>query len=174
MISKYGILLKLVEETDAGFIINLRTNPKLNIHISHTNADLSDQIKWIQGYKMREMQGLEYYYVAQDLNGNKYGTIRIYDFDEKSFALGSWIFLPHSPLGMAAKAHLLGLEIGFNLFNAEYCKIRVRKKNIGVVRYIENFNAEIVLQDDIDYYFKLSRFNFYNHKRAMPNFVREQ
>lgn len=170
-ISMYGIFLRLVEESDAEFILNLRTNPKLNAYISYTSPNVSDQVKWIKEYKIKELQGLEYYYIAHDQYGNKYGTIRLYNFDENSFELGSWVFMPHSPLGIAAKTHLIGLEIGFNQLNADYCRIIVRKNNIAVVRYIMGFKAVIVYEDDIDYYFNLSKESFYKHKPTMPFFL---
>lgn len=164
IISKYGIFLHLVEESDAEFILDLRTNPKLNTHISFTSPDISDQIKWIENYKIKEKQGLEYYYIAKDQLGNKYGTIRLYNFDEKSFELGSWVFKPNSPLGMAVKAHLIGLETGFQVLAAEYCRLTVRKKNIAVLRYLEGFKPEITNEDDLDYYLSIPKDNFYNFK----------
>lgn len=171
IISKYGIYLRLVEESDAEFILSLRTNPKLNAHISYTSPHISEQVKWIKEYKIKEFHGLEYYYIAHDQYGNKYGTIRLYNFDERSFELGSWVFMPNSPLGIAAKTHLIGLETGFEQLNAEYCRIAVRKNNVAVVRYIMGFKAIIVHEDDIDYYFNLSKESFYMHKPTMPFFL---
>lgn len=170
-ISKYGIYLRLVEESDAEFILNLRTNPKLNVHISYTSPNISDQINWIKNYKIKELQGLEYYYIAHDQYGNRYGTIRLYDFYENSFELGSWVFMPNSPLGIAAKTHLIGLETGFEYFNADYCRIVVRKSNVAVARYITGFNAIIAYEDDIDYHFNLSKESFYKHKPTLPSFL---
>jgi len=91
-IEKYGIILRAVEIEDSGFILNLRTDAKLSQFISFTDPHIDAQVKWIQNYKKREELGLEYYYIAEDLNGNKYGTIRIYNFDEKSFEIGSWLY----------------------------------------------------------------------------------
>lgn len=159
VINKYGIFLHLVEESDAEFILALRTNPKLNTHISFTSPDISDQIKWIENYKIKEKLGLEYYYVAKDPLGNKYGTIRLYNFDEKSFELGSWVFMPNSPLGIAVKTHLIGLETGFKLLDAEYCRITVRKKNTAVLQYLEGFKPIITNEDDLDYYFSIPKEN---------------
>lgn len=167
-------MLRLVEESDAEFILNLRTNPKLSPYISYTSDNILNQIQWIRNYKIKEMQGLEYYYIATDQHNNKYGTIRLYDFDGNSFELGSWIFMPNSPLGMAVKAHFIGLEMGFQFLNMDYCRIRVRKKNIGVVRYIENFKPISTVQDEMDIHFTLSKDNFHNHQFQMPQLFRAQ
>lgn len=170
MISKYGIYLHLVEESDAEFILSLRTNPKLNTYISITSLDINDQIKWIQRYKNRETQGIEYYYIAKDLYGNKHGTIRLYDIDKNSFELGSWIFMPNSPLGMAVKTHIIGLETGYEILKANYCRITVRKKNLRVLRYLEDFKPEIVGEDDLDFHLVLSKENFYQRKKQIAIF----
>lgn len=170
MISKYGIYLHLVEESDAEFILALRTNPKLNTYISHTSLDINDQIKWIQDYKNRENQGIEYYYVSKDMFGNKHGTIRLYDFDANSFELGSWIFMPNSPLGMAVKTHIIGLEIGYEMLKATHCRITVRKKNISVLRYLEDFKPDIVGEDELDFHLIILKENFYSRKKQLAFF----
>lgn len=170
IINKYGIYLHLVEESDAEFILTLRTNPKLNAYISNTSLDINDQIRWIQNYKIREKQGSELYYISKDMFGNKHGTIRLYDFDTNSFELGSWIFMPNSPLGMAVKAHMIGLEIGYEMLKATYCRITVRKKNLRVLRYLEDFNPEISAEDDLDFHLILSKENFYQRKNKLAIF----
>jgi acetyltransferase-like isoleucine patch superfamily enzyme len=166
-IEKYGIVLRTVEIEDADFILKLRTDAKLSQYISATNPKVEAQIEWIKNYKIREKAGLEFYYVAEDLQGNKYGTIRIYDFDEKSFEIGSWLFSQDSPLGMAIKAQFIGFETGFNLLNAEYCRLEIRKQNTAVIRYMKGFTTNDVREDDLNYYFKLTKESFYKRKKEI-------
>ena len=163
-IEKYGIVLRTVEVEDAGFILKLRTDAKLSQFISYTEPNIDNQIKWIQNYKIREAAGLEYYYIAEDKAGNRYGTIRIYNFDEKSFEIGSWLFSADSPLGMAIKAQFIGFETGFNLINAEYCRLEVRKKNEQVIRYMRGFTTMGVSEDELNCYYKLTKENFLKRK----------
>jgi acetyltransferase-like isoleucine patch superfamily enzyme/RimJ/RimL family protein N-acetyltransferase len=163
-IEKYGIVLRTVEVEDAGFILKLRTDVKLSQYISYTEPNIDNQIKWIQNYKSREAAGLEYYYIAEDKAGNKYGTIRIYNFDDKSFEIGSWLFIADSPLGMAIKAQFIGFETGFNLLNAEYCRLEVRRKNEQVIRYMKGFTTFDVNEDDLNYYYKLTKENYCKRK----------
>lgn len=170
IVNKYGIILRLVEESDADFILKLRTDIALNRFISYTSPQRDDQLKWIQEYKLRENAGLEYYYIAQDQNGNKYGTIRIYNLDDKSFELGSWLFHTKSPIGMAVKAHFIGFEIGFELLKAEYCRFEIRKKNTGVLRYMQDFEKTLVKEDDLNYYFTLTKENFYKRRNQLSIF----
>jgi len=171
IINQYGIVLRAVEIEDAEFILSLRTDSILNQFISYTNPNLEDQVKWIENYKIREKSGLEYYFTAGDAEGIKFGTIRIYDFDEKSFEIGSWLFRTNSPLGMAVKAHFIGFEIGFERLKADYCRFEIRKKNVGVLRYMNDFKTIKVGEDDLNYYFTLSKENFYARRNRLSVFL---
>lgn len=159
-IHRYGITLRLVEEEDAEFILKLRTDEGLNKFISYTSPHLNDQINWIREYKKREAANLEYYFIAQDQFGNQYGTIRIYNFDNESFEIGSWLFHNYAPIGMAVKAHFIGFETGFDLLNANYCRFEVRKKNAAVLRYLQGFETNLVKEDSMNYYFTLTKEKF--------------
>jgi acetyltransferase-like isoleucine patch superfamily enzyme/RimJ/RimL family protein N-acetyltransferase len=171
IINKYGIFLRLVEIEDAEFILKLRNNPDLNKFISPTSSSLVEQSRWIQNYKINERKGLEYYFIVSDQLGNKYGTIRLYNWDGESFEIGSWLFLKNSPLGMAVKAHILGYEIGFEKFNTELCRFEIRKENKNVLKYVEFFKPEITKIDEINVYFKLSKENFYKRKNKLSIFT---
>lgn len=166
-ISKCGIILRLVEENDAEFILSLRTNVQLNRYISTTSDDIADQKKWIKNYKIIEFAGLEFYFIAEDLNGNRYGTIRLYNFDENSFEIGSWLFLPKSPLGMAVKAQFIAIETGFKELKKEYCRLEIRKENEAVLRYMKGFKTTLVREDDLNYYYTLTEENFYFRKKKI-------
>lgn len=169
-INRYGIILRLVEEEDAEFIFELRNNSGLNKFISYTSPNLTDQYKWIQEYKSREKAGLEYYFIAQDQSGIKYGTIRLYNFDDKSFEIGSWLFHANSPIGMAVKAHFIGFETGFEVLKAEYCRFEIRKKNKGVLRYMNDFEKTLVNEDDLNYYYTLTKESFYKRRSQLSIF----
>jgi acetyltransferase-like isoleucine patch superfamily enzyme/RimJ/RimL family protein N-acetyltransferase len=169
-IEKYGIILRSVEIEDAEFILKLRTDEQLSRYISPTLPDINVQISWIENYKKREEAGKEYYYIAEDQKGNRFGTIRIYNFDEKSFEIGSWLFMPNSPLGMAVKAQFIGFEQGFETLKVEFCRLEVRKKNTAVLRYFRDFEKVFVTEDDLNYYFTLSKENFYKRRAEIPFF----
>jgi RimJ/RimL family protein N-acetyltransferase len=170
-IHKYGLVLRLVEESDAEFILSLRTNPSLGKYLSHTSNSLSDQIKWLKQYKIKELAGLEYYFISEDIEGNRYGTVRLYNFDESSFEIGSWLFLPKSPLGMAVKTHFLVLELGFNLLNADFARTEIRKLNGKVVRYMNDFETTLVKEDNLNFYFTLTKENFFKRRNKLSKFL---
>ena len=62
-IERYGLNVRLVEEKDAGFILSLRTNPKLSRYIHNTDDSLDKQRQWIRDYKKRELEGKDYYFI---------------------------------------------------------------------------------------------------------------
>lgn len=170
-INKYGIILRLITINDAEFIVRLWQNPLVKNFISQYIPTVDSQIEWIQNYKKREELGLDYYFIAQDYSYNSYGTVRLYNFDEISFELGSWIFMPHSPLGIAVKTHIIGMETGFKLSNGEYCKVTVRKGNHNVLKYLDNFKPIMLKQEGENIYLMLTKESFYNFKNRLSLFL---
>lgn len=167
---KYGFNLRLAELEDAKFILSLRTNPLLNQFLSATSDDLEKQIEWIRQYKQREKNNQEYYFVAE-IDGIKYGTTRLYNFDELSFEAGSWLFSKETPAGLAIKADIIGRRFGFEALNATYCKFKVRKENKSVIRYHMGYQPTLITEDELNYYFKLSRANFENHSEKLLKLI---
>ena len=46
-IEKYGLTARFVEETDAEFIIKLRTDKSLSMYIHSTDSNVDNQKEWI-------------------------------------------------------------------------------------------------------------------------------
>ena len=67
-ISKYGLHARFVIESDAEFILSLRTNPMLSRFLHSTDNDVEKQKIWIRNYKERERNGTDYYFIY-DANG---------------------------------------------------------------------------------------------------------
>lgn len=166
-IKKYGIKLRPVEISDARFILELRTNPELNKYLSFTENNLDNQIEWIKKYKEREIKGEEFYFIAEDINGNCYGTTRIYNFIKDSFETGSWLFSKSTPQGLAIKADIIGREFGFDMLKVNFCHFEVKKNNKTVVRYHLGYEPDLINEDEQNFYFKLSKEKFENHKNKL-------
>jgi len=170
-IDRYGITLRLVEENDAEFILQLRNDSILNKHLSPTSNIIDDQINWILKYKVREAKGLEYYFITIGPNGEKWGTTRLSELEGDCFELGSWLFSKQAPQGVSIKADILTKEIGFDLLNFESCKFNVRKANKSVLKYHMNFRPTIVDESEIDIFFNLSKENFIEAKKRFIKIV---
>jgi RimJ/RimL family protein N-acetyltransferase len=172
-ICNYGIYLKLAEIEDAEFILSLRNDPELNRFISSTSSNLNDQKTWIEKYKGREEKKTEYYFIACDKSGHKWGTTRLYDFKGDRFEFGSWLFRRDAPFGLSIKADILTREIAFNELLFEFCTLTVRKANFNVINYHKGYNPRIINDDDLNYYYEVSKNNFIQHSRQILNLFGE-
>lgn len=160
---KYNIVLELVTEKDAQFIIGLRSG-KRSTHISYTEPDILKQISWIKQYKIREQNNLEYYFIVKDLDGKKWGTTRLYNFNNDKFEVGSWVFLEDSPVGIAIKGDIITREIAFEQLGFESCKFDVRKENKTVLKYHCGYKPLLVAEDGLNFYFELNKQDFYKQR----------
>jgi hypothetical protein len=165
VIDKYGVLMRTVEEEDASFILALRLHEKLGRFISRTENDVAKQKDWIRQYKVRETSGEEYYFMAVDHAGNRYGTIRIYHFESDSFESGSWLFSPDAPRGMSILADLAGRDFGYETLGFPFGRFAVDKNNITVLNYLLRFRPEKTGEDAGSNYFRVSYEN-YQQERA--------
>jgi hypothetical protein len=134
-INKYGLFARLVEESDAQFIIDLRCSD----HAKYMNTipnDLNKQIDWIRKYKERERQGLDYYFVFYK-DDHPLGLYRIYDIRGEVFSSGSWVFTKDSPIGAAFIAQVICREIAFDDLGLEKEEVAtaVHVDNTNVLRY---------------------------------------
>lgn len=170
MYQKYGIQLKPVEEYDAEFIIELRTNEHKSRFISSTNPDVIQQKEWIKNYKKREKQEEEFYFIALDENNEKFATYRIYNFQNNSVEIGSFVSKPNydKPINIV-KLDILIKEYVFNILKLENLRFEVRKLNESVVKYHRKFHPTITGDDELNYYFSLNKNEF---ERGKQNFIK--
>lgn len=170
MYQKYGIQLKPVEESDAEFIIELRTNDQKSRFISATNPDVIQQKGWIKNYKTREKKGEEFYFIALDENNEKFATYRIYNFQKNSVEIGSFVSKPNYDKSInIVKLDILIKEYVFEKLKFEILNFEVRKLNLSVVRYHKKFHPTIIKEDDLNYYFSLNKEEF---ERGKQDFIK--
>ncbi|AYL97240.1 GNAT family N-acetyltransferase [Mucilaginibacter celer] len=136
---RYGLIFRLVEEHDAGFILSLRTDPKLSKHVSPVSNDLEAQKAWIRNYKERELLGEEYYFLYTDAEHEPQGVFRLYNIDGDTVTSGSWLAKSGGDELNPIKADLFLTWAIFEGFGFERCLIDVRKDNKKLVRYHKMF-----------------------------------
>lgn len=151
------IRLRLVEEDDAEFILTLRTDQLKSRHLSRVENDLEKQKAWIDEYKKRENAGQEYYFVISDIEGNRLGVVRLYDFRGDSFSSGSWLIKDGSPNYTAIESALAAYEFAFCQLGFSRSHFDVRKTNKRVVDFHRRFGAVITSEDELNYFFSFSR-----------------
>lgn len=169
IIKAEGISMRMIEESDAKFIIDVRTDEKLGQYISETSSCIENQIGWIKEYKKRESNQKEFYFIFEDSNNKKWGTIRLYNLEEDSFTVGSWICLQGNKNHIAIKSFLSAIEFGFEKLHYKTCLLDVRKKNLRVIYYLKLFNPVLVKEDDLNYFFRLEKNTFFNNKNKITN-----
>lgn len=165
-----NISFRLVEPSDARFILSLRADPAKNKYISATSENLEKQISWINNYQKREIENQEFYYIIQDNSKVPIGTVRLYDFKENSFCWGSWMIIDESPIFSAIESALLVYEIGFYKLNFEQSHFDVRKDNISVLNFHIKFGAEKTSSDELNQCLKLSKETYKNTKLRYKRF----
>jgi len=151
-IAGHRIELRNVSIDDAEFIISLRQNKNKSRYISKTDSSVESQKKWIESYLLGEGQA---YFIMEDKNNKKIGTIRAYDQQGDSFCWGSWITSPSAPDHASIESALIlysfMMELGFK--NSHFS---VRKENTSVRKFHERFGAKINNENEQDVFYTIN------------------
>lgn len=155
-----NIYLRLVEESDVDFLLELRLNKRLNKFLQQVSSDREEQIKWIKEYKKREILGNDYYFVIVDKVLGDLGFIRVYDIDyvNKAFTWGSWIIKDiDRPKYAAIESFLLSHEFAFFELNLNISKFDARNENTKAINFYNRFGVKFLYKDNINNYFELTK-----------------
>lgn len=151
-------LIRLVETSDAKFILKLRLNEKYNQYISEVSPKLQDQIIWINNYKKDEALGRQYYFIIERKDdGEPIGTVRIYDLQEKSYSWGSWILNENKTRYSAIESAFLVYDFGFNQLGYTESHFEVMKGNERVISFHTKMGATNISEDLQNYYFRITK-----------------
>ena len=163
--------MRLVEKKDAEFILNLRLNGKYNKYLSKVDNNLESQINWIAEYKISESNKEQFYFIIENENGVPCGTVRIYDLKKDSFCWGSWILNENKKRYSAIESALLVYDFGFEELGYEKSHFDVMKENNGVVKFHKRFGAEVVNEDDDNYYFEIDKKSVLKSKKTLMELI---
>lgn len=135
-IEKYGLKARFVKDSDAPFIVSLRTDPVLSRFISSTDASVESQISWIRCYKERERLGEEYYFIFY-YEDSPVGVCRLYDIADNHFTFGSWVFKGGIPFFCSMAGAIITKEIAFEALglDLEIDKDGTHVNNKKVIRF---------------------------------------
>lgn len=117
-LDKYGLHVRFVNVEDAEFILSLRTDSIKKRYIGKTDDTLESQITWISGYKQREAEGTDYYFLYT-FQGKPAGVNRIYNIEGDHFIHGSWVFSNDVPPFCSLAASIIAREIAFDVLGLE-------------------------------------------------------
>ena len=167
IISK-NIKLRLVETSDAAFIIDLRINN--GTYLSYISRNIDKQIEWINYYKKRENLNIDFYFVIEDNNLNKLGTIRIYNINyvESQFTFGSFIIMNSEKKSKYTALEAINeiFNYAFDTLNLNICVFDCRKNNDKANKFYQKYQADLIDENEINYFYKLSK------KKFLRNFLK--
>lgn len=163
-LDRYGIGTRLVVESDAEFILSLRTDTYHTRFIHPTDNNLEKQIEWIRRYKDRENEGREYYFIYTK-DGEPMGLSRAYNIFEYYCTSGSWLCKPKNDPKDSFATYLIMHDVMFQDLELDLAIFDVRKENKKVWRLHESFGAMRIGESDIDYYFSLFKNDYFEKKK---------
>ncbi|RWY57318.1 GNAT family N-acetyltransferase [Mucilaginibacter gilvus] len=167
---KYGLVFRLVEESDAAFILSLRTDEGRAKHLSATDNNLQKQIDWIRNYKEREKAGIDYYVLFEDDKQQPLGVFRLYDIKDKSFTSGSWLIKPGCNEFVGLKSDLFIGFLAHEMLHLDDCFFDVRKNNKKVLRYHKRF-AKLIGEDELNVYFVMDRAAYEQKSKFLTSII---
>jgi RimJ/RimL family protein N-acetyltransferase len=164
-----NLVFRDAKTTDAAFIVALRTHDKKSAHISKTSSDIKQQEAWLEKYSNDSEQ---VYFIIQDKEGERVGTVRLYDIQNDSFCWGSWILKEGAASSYAIESALLvyhfALSLGF-----EKAHFDVRKGNESVWKFHERFGANKTAETADDFIYSISleaiEHSLEKYKKYLPN-----
>ena len=167
------LMLRNADLSDAGFIVELRTDPQKQRFISATSADLAQQIAWLERYARTPEEA---YFIVENLAGDKVGTIRIYDAVEDSFCFGSWIMKDGAPVTYAVESVLIVYHYALDELGFNRSYFAVRKANRSVWQFMEKFGGLRIRETDVDYWYETQRApvleSFQRYVHLLPKGIR--
>lgn len=147
-IEKYGLYARLINETDAEFIIQLRSQDKARF-MNTVLPDTEKQKEWIKKYKNREQEGLDYYFIYYK-NDIPLGINRIYNIKEDSFVGGSFVFINGCDFEIPILATLIEDFISFEILEKSARFGNIHKDNKKAIKFNKLYGADFIYEDDTE------------------------
>ncbi|WP_321311723.1 GNAT family N-acetyltransferase [Halarcobacter sp.] len=149
--------MRTVMLEDAEFIYNIRQNQNKTKYLSKITGTVQSQKEWIKSYKEREKIEKEFYFVIESKNDERLGLVRMYDFQYDSFCWGSWLIKENAPKTTAIESALQIYEFGFYKLGFKKSHFDVRKENKKVISFHKRFGAQIIDENELDYFFNFDK-----------------
>jgi RimJ/RimL family protein N-acetyltransferase len=151
------VKLRLIEEQDAEFVLKLRLDDRYNQFLSSVNPSVEAQKEWIKQYKNDEVEGIQYYFIIERLDGTPCGTVRIYDLKEDSFCWGSWILNEDKTRYAALESAFLVYQFAFEHLDFTKSHFDVRKGNDRVISFHEKMGAVKTGETELNLLFEITK-----------------
>lgn len=166
-----NINLRVVEPYDAEFIFHMRQNQRKIRYLSKIEGSIQDQREWIRTYKEKEQRKQEFYFIIESKKNEKLGLVRMYDFTDNSFCWGSWLIKDNAPKSTAIESALQIYEYAFYTLGFQNSHFDVRKGNDKVIAFHKRFGAEIVDENDLDFFFNITKDSYEVTKQKYSRYL---
>lgn len=170
----YGHALRFRDAAvaDAPFILALRTDAQKSRYLSPSSTEVSRQEEWLLNYCDARDQA---YFIIEDRNGERLGTVRLYDPKERSFCWGSWIIKQGAPASVAIESALMVYAYALDHLGFEAAHFDVRKENTHVWKFHERFGASRVGETEFDHLYSIDeqriRTSMARYQKYLPSSV---
>ena len=166
-----NINLRTVEIHDAEFIFSMRQNDFKTKYLSKVTGTIDSQKEWIQNYIQREKDSKEFYFVLESKKDEKLGLVRMYDFQDTSFCWGSWLIKENAPKTTAIESVLQIYEFGFYKLGFSKSHFEVKKGNDKVIDFHKRFGAEIINENEEEYFFNFEKKDYILIKKKYKRYL---
>lgn len=142
------IELRSIEVTDAQYIIDLRTNPRISKYIHHTSNDLETQMVFISKQRTRPN---DYYFIIEGINDQqRKGSISLYNINEKPHEgeFGRWICID-DPLA-ALESSILLYKFGFSILGLNKIFTKTLVRNEAVIKFHKRIGSDLLINNEYD------------------------
>lgn len=158
LIGKY-VKLREVTVDDAEFILSLRCDEKKTRFLHKTEYNVEKQVEYIKRYFTIPD---EWYFIIENLTGERIGTYRIYDVQGDSFCIGSWLLVDGVSAAESFESDWLLRMYGFDVLGFKKIHFDVRKGNKKVIAYHKMVGARITGETDLDWLWEITREEYVN------------
>lgn len=154
--------IRKVEEGDADFVYECREfNHKAHFLSPVEDDSVEKQRAWIKTYKKTEQEGKDLYLIFIDKNEEKFGLSRIYDIQNNTAEVGSWVSKPgYKNFRNVLKSIQEAFALFLNYHNVQNLTGTVSKDNHSVQNIILKFGFLKVGEKEDNYLYVLKKENF--------------
>lgn len=128
--------LKSVTVDDAEFTRNIRLDPDFAKFFPPLNITLEQQKQWIENHQTKEG---DYFFVVWDKEGNRIGTISVYDFADKCCESGRLAIKGNA--FQSTEAQMLIFKFAFEILGMETVVGYIFADNERAIRFNKQFGC---------------------------------
>lgn len=155
-----NLILRLIDDSDEDFIRFLTVNGSLHRYLTAPIDEINDFNKWIEEYKERERAGTEYFFIIENFNGIRYGTVRIYNIIVDECAFGNFFLLAQRPLNYPFESADLIFQFIFERLQLRKIHLKVLIKNLQAIQLFQLLGFKEESRDERMIYMFLLKENF--------------